>query len=56
MKRYQRLSDVPLRTLRRWYREAVAAFGHESGSSKVLRRAIAIREAKSTVRGRLLGA
>jgi hypothetical protein len=42
-KKYRRLSDVPLRTLRRWLRDAEAALGHDSGTAKVLRRAIAER-------------
>jgi hypothetical protein len=42
--RYRRLSDVPLRTLRKWLRNAEAAFGRESGTAKVLRRAVAARE------------
>jgi hypothetical protein len=41
---YRRLSDVPLRTLRRWLRDAEAALGRESGTARVLRRAIAKRE------------
>jgi hypothetical protein len=42
--RYRRLSDVPLRTLRRWLRDADAALGRDSGTAKVLRRAVANRE------------
>lgn len=46
-KRYRRLSDVPLRILRYWLRNAEAALGPESPTVKVLRRAILDR-AKNT--------
>jgi hypothetical protein len=42
--RYRRLSDVPLRILRRWLRDAEAALGRESATAQLLRRAIAKRE------------
>jgi hypothetical protein len=43
-KRYRRLSDVPLRTLRRWLRAVETSIGPEAGTAGVLRRAIANRE------------
>ena len=46
-KRYRRLSDVPLRTLRRWLRAAETTLGRDSGTATVLRRAISNRESES---------
>jgi hypothetical protein len=45
-KRYRRLSEVPLRTLRRWLRTVRSSVGGDSGTAKVLRREIASRNTK----------